>query len=158
MCDPVSATIALTAAAGGTQALGQYQQSKAESNMLKQNARLADQQARDARAMGAIQEERVRRQVRQAAGAQRAALGANGVDIGSGTALDLQADTAGQGEQDAYLTRANALREAWGFKVQANNYRNQAMLTRKAGKMAAAGTLLGSGAQAFGTYSTGGSK
>jgi hypothetical protein len=134
------------------QAYGHYQQGKAEAGMMKQNARLADQQAKDATALGAIQEERVRQNARQAAGAQRAALGANGLDVGTGTALQLQTDTAGMGEKDAYLARANALREAWGFKVEASNYRNQANITRKGANAQAFGTVLGSGANAFGSY------
>ncbi len=152
MCDPVSATLAFTALAGGAQAYSQHQQGKAEAKVATQNARLANQQADDRTRLGMIEEQRVRNQTRQAMGTQNAALAANGVELGSGSAGEILSQTAGMGEQDAYLARANALREAWGFKVDANNYYNSRRMIKSGAKGAIAGTVLSTGAQAFGAY------
>ncbi|HEX6215291.1 MAG TPA: hypothetical protein VFZ38_10755 [Vicinamibacterales bacterium] len=154
MCDPVSATVALTAVAGGFAAKSQLDAGKAQAKIANQNAEMAEVQSADRARVGLIEEERVRQQVRRAVGAQRAGLAANGVEIGSGTALSLQTDTAGLGEVDAYLARNNALREAWGLRVDASNSRNQARVAKVGSRNQAIGTVLSTGANAFGSYST----
>jgi len=102
------------------------------------NAQVADLQAEDAIARGADDESRLRGQVRGIIGAQRAAGAANKVDVGFGSTLDVQADAAFLGELDALQVRSNAQREAWGYKVDAENLRRQANITRKEGVAAAA--------------------
>jgi hypothetical protein len=56
----------------------------------------------------------------QTVAAQRLAYANSGVDINSGTAAQVQSNTAGAAERDVMTLRANAAREAWGFKVQAD--------------------------------------
>lgn len=75
-------------------------------------------------------------------------MAANNIDSSSGSALDLIGETAQFGEEDALSIRANAAREAWGYKVGANDSRNQAKLTKAAGKNKATATLLSTAAQA----------
>jgi hypothetical protein len=85
----------------------------------------------------------------QVKSAQRAALAANGVDLGVGSAVELQASTDIEKENDINTITANAVRAAWGQRVQATNYANDA-LTKRAGAgsispfMAGATSLLGS--------------
>jgi hypothetical protein len=136
-----------TAAAG----VQQYESQKAEAryNAAVENdkAKIADAQAEQALQLGNIEEERQRARVRAAIGSQRVALAANNIDASSGSALDLIGETAQFGEEDALAIRANAAREAWGYKVGANDSRNQAKLTKTAGKNRATATLLNTGAQ-----------
>jgi hypothetical protein len=73
-------------------------------------------------------------------GTQRAEFAAQGVDVGSGSAVDVQKDTAYQGEIDALTLRTNAAREAWGYTVEAQGETLQAQNTRKLGKLQAANT------------------
>jgi hypothetical protein len=147
-----SAALAVMAASSATGAYAQSRAQKAEANFKKaqgeQNARLADMQAADAEKRGNKEANNYMRKVRGVVGSQRAALAASGVDIGSGSALELQADTEALGEYDAAVIRNNAAREAWGYQAQATNFRNQAKFDYMAGKYASRNTLLTGGMQA----------
>lgn len=142
--------------AAGLEREGEYQAS-----LLEQNATVAEQQAADAIARGAEEEAYHRAGVRKLIGAQRAAIGASGVDIGSGSALDVQLESARLGAIDEITIRNNAAREAWGYKVEAVNYRSQAILGKYAAKNQAQslrnqswGTLLSGATSLAGMYSS----
>lgn len=109
-------------------------QGEYEGGLLDANAGLADAGAADAIARGREAEGRQRGQIRRLAGGQRAALGGSGIDIDSGSALDVVRNDATMGELDALTIRNNARREAWGYQVQASDYRRQAELARHAGR------------------------
>lgn len=55
----------------------------------------------------------------QVKGAQRAALAANGVDIGEGSAAEVAASTEILKEIDVQQIKSNAIASAWGYKTQA---------------------------------------
>jgi hypothetical protein len=110
------------------QSLAVAARGKYQSNILEQDATLADAQAQDALERGQIAEQRVRLAGRQQLGSTRAALAAQGVDISMGSAADVQASEAGLTEIDALTTRNNAAREAYGYKVDAMGLRQQAKL------------------------------
>lgn len=110
------------------------------------NAAIADLQAADVLERGKEEESRFRAGVRGLIGTQRAGFAGQGVDVSFGSAVDVQADAAHLGELDAQALRSNAQREAWGFKVQAEDLRRgggiarkEAAAAREAGKAAAAG-------------------
>lgn len=156
MCEPTTIAYGVSAllmVAGGVQtaraqkAAGEYQ-----AQVDEQNAKIGRQQADQARQIGNMEEERQMRRVRAAVATQRAAQAANGLDINSGTALDLQAETAGFGAADALNIRANAIRQAWGFEVGAVNDINSASAARAGGRNAATGTMLTTGAQVASMY------
>ena len=119
-------------------AAGKAEQKIAESQglVLDYNANVADLQAQDAIERGAEAESRFRAQIRGTIGAQRAGMAANNIDVSFGSAVDVQGDAAFLGELDALTIRTNAAREAWGFKVQATNYRKQAEIARQGGQNA----------------------
>lgn len=140
---------------------GEQQQRAAESaaEMHEWNAEVADLQAADAVERGQQEENRFRSSVRGIIGSQRAAMAAGNVDVGFGSALDVQADAAYLGELDALTIRSNAAREAWGYKVEAFDAKFRAAVTREEGaaaaeagrvartnqRIGAVGTVLGSG-------------
>jgi len=103
-----------------------------EYNALQQerNSEIAQIEAQDAIRRGEDEENRIRRQVSRTQGQQRAAFAAAGVVVDEGTPLDVLQETAAEGEQDALTVRHNAAMEAWGHDVTAQNYRNDATLTR----------------------------
>lgn len=148
MCDPVTALIAAGTAVG---AYGQYQQGQYAMAQGRENARVANIQAEDALRRGAIEEDAQRMRVRQMLGAQRAAIGANGITA-SGTALGLLSETAQFAEADAMTIRNNAAREAFGFKNEAVQQINQGRNARRAANYGAFSTLLTGGAQAYGAF------
>lgn len=97
------------------------------------NASVAELQAKDATQRGAEQEARFRSQVKGIIGTQRAGIAAGNIDVGFGSAVDVQADAAFLGELDALTIRNNATREAWGYRVQAEDLRKRAEIARKTG-------------------------
>lgn len=118
MCDPTIATI-LTVASTAFSAFSAHQQSKDAADMMEVRQGIALQQAADARDRGQVAEEAHRRKVMQFKGTQRATLASNLVELDSGSASDLQADTAMLGELDALTIRNNAEREAYYYESQA---------------------------------------
>jgi hypothetical protein len=123
-------------------AVSQIQQAKAASDAAKYNAELARQQAGAERVRGKQEEKKLKRQKRLMLSKQRAAYAAAGVRIGTGSPLEVMADTAAQYELDIAASRYNtqigisrALSEAEYQEKAASQY-------RKMGYFSAAGTLL----------------
>lgn len=123
-------------------ASSQQQAGKANKALMDRNAEIATFQADDAINRGRVAAKRRLSQVGQTIGAQRVALAAQGVDINSGTAADIQASTAKIGAIDAQTIRNNAAREAWGYKVNAQDLTLRGRLAEREGDNAAASTLL----------------
>lgn len=123
---------------GAAMRAGEAQQDVAEdaANLSEWNARVAEAQSKDALVRGAEQESKFRTQVRDLVGKQRTGYAAGGIDVGYGSAVDVQADAAFLGELDAKTIKVNAMREAWGYTVQAEDLKRQAGIQRKEGEMA----------------------
>lgn len=131
-----------------------------QADLADYNANVAELQADDAIARGLDEETRFRTRVRGAIGTARTEFAAGNIDVSMGTAADVQADAAYLGELDALTIRTNAGREAWGFKVQAEDLTRRGQIARKEGvyheaagranqsaaRWGATGTLLGTGA------------
>lgn len=147
---PIATGTALLLMSGvgmGTQAIGQLKSGNAQkragekgqeaansqADLADANAAIADLQAADAITRGADEESRFRTLVRGAIGTQRVGFAASNVNVAVGSAVDVQADAAMLGELDALTIRTNAAREAWGYKVQAYDYRKRGEITRKEG-------------------------
>jgi uncharacterized membrane protein YebE (DUF533 family) len=129
---------------------------KDQANVSAQNAALDRQRAADATRRGVIEADRAAQRKRALIGRQRAAMGASGVDVGSGTFSDVLSDTAAAGAEDESTIMQNALREAWGYTARSGQESNEASSARRAGKRAGqAGLLGGLGTLASGTYQMG---
>lgn len=153
MCDPVSAMVGVALFSGVSGAASQYQAGKDNASIAKANAKVMDYSANEAIDTGNSNAAQSRQQARKALASQTAALASNGVDISSGTSLNLLGDTAAAGEMDALTTVHNSLKEAYGYKQQALNYRNEAVLARRQGNANAMSTLLTGGINSYGIYS-----
>lgn len=128
------------------------------------NADLAEEQARDALARGRESELALRRKSRGMLGSQRAAFAAQGLDITSGSAQDVQHSDQALSELDALAIRNNAQRESFGFKQQAEYDRRDAEMARRGGRNRASairkegiGTLLTTATSIYGAWETKGS-
>ena len=130
-------------------AQGDYQRS-----ISQMNADLANQQALDAQKRGEGAARDQRRETMQKVGAQRAALAESGVDVGSGSAAQMQLDTELVGVQDERTLRNNAVREAWGFRSQAANSMAQGDFASITARGQATQTLLNGGMRAAGNFSS----
>lgn len=141
---------------------GEAQQRAAEkaADLTDYNAAVAELQATDAEERGKIEADKFRSRTRVLVGEQRAGFAAAGVDVGYGSAVDVQADAAFLGELDALTLRTNAGREAWGYRVEREDLETQAKIQREEGaafaeagkqrqsaqRWQAAGTLFSGGA------------
>lgn len=123
------------------------------------NAALADESAEDAIARGWLAEQRLRTGTHGLAAEQRTMLAAQGLDLSTGSAAEIAENTIALGELDALMIRNNAAREAWGYRVEATNFRQQALLARSSSKaqarslrMQGVSTLLTTAAQSADIY------
>lgn len=136
MCEPM--TIAVLGAGFATQAVGGYlsEQGKAKaSDAAARDESLTASHLRraagDARVRGDIGAQEALLQGGQVAGRARAAYGASGVDVASGSAQDVLATTAAMARLDAQTVQNNAAREAWGFQEEAKQHDAMANFRRE---------------------------
>lgn len=152
-------SMATQAAGVGMQAYGAMQKSQAEADAANyqaaiqaNNQRLAEIQAEDAIQRGEKAVEDHTRKVAALKGAQTASMAARGLDLSEGTPLSILTDTDLFGEMDKNTIKANAGREAWGYRAQAANAGSNASLLRMQAEnqsplLTGAGTLLAGAGQ-----------
>lgn len=145
MCDPVTMST-LAVVAGGVQAYSQIQQGQSASAAADYNARELENQATSIRNKGTEEENIKRRETAEFKARQRAMLGASGIDIDSGSAADLQQDTDLLGEVDALRIRRNFNERADVADTQAEITAAEGRAAKRASNLAAAGTILSTGA------------
>jgi len=156
MCTPTIITAALLTAGSAAPYLAvastvmtaksQIDQGKFQAGTERYNARVAENQAQQTLNVGTEKENILRQQSAELLSKQRAQLGAAGVDIGSGSALQLQEDTIALGEADALRIRSTAEAESGSLMTQAELRKSQAGFAETAGMNKAFGTLLGGAA------------
>ena len=148
MCSPAIFLAAGTAVS----AYGQIQQGQTQQAIDNRNATVLNYQASDAAVRGSQEEQIQRQKVQQLLGAQTAAAGASGADVGSKSFGDVMATSAAMGELDAQQIRMNAMREAWGFKTQAEGLQWQGQAAKQAGLVGGIGTAITGFGAAYGNY------
>lgn len=130
-------SIATVASVAGTamSAYGAYSNSQnakaamgAQAQVNRNNALIAGWQAEDAIKRGGRDAMRVKTMANRLKGAQRAGFGANGVDMTTGSALQILSDTEYFGEVDAGTVKDNAAKEAWALRNQAMGFSSEASL------------------------------
>lgn len=148
----ISAGIQGLGAIGGAYAQAQAQKSQADyqRRMFEVNSRLADFQAQDAKDRGDVGAAQAIKRGDQMQSTQRAAAGGSGVDVNSGSARDIQADTQAISALDALTIKNNAMREAFGYKSQAISYSGQGQMVQIAGNAESWNTLATGGMRALG--------
>lgn len=122
------------------QAMADYQSKVAENQ-----ATVAGYQAKEATRQGAIEEKQQRLRVAQIKGQQRTGFAGAGVTVDSGSSMDILADTAYLGEQDALTIRHNAAMKGWSLKAQAANYSAQSGMYSAQGSNAYTSGLINAG-------------
>jgi len=147
-------------AAGGAIKQGQAAKAQAryQSQVERNNSQIATWQAQDAVDRGKIAEQRQRLQVARLAGTQRATFGSSGVELSSGSPLDVLGDTAQLGELDALTIRSNAEREAYGFRAQSQNLQAQSGLTQLAGRNSQQASYISAGSSLLSSAATAGDR
>ena len=141
--NPYIGTTLLTQGIGtATQGIGSYYQAQGQQSQLQANsvsltysahmaalnARLAELQAQSALRQGQRQQQQVQLATGQMIGTQRASLAAHGIDLTSATPTAIQAGTEVMSQADQNTIQTNAIRSAWGYRTQATNQQNEAIM------------------------------
>lgn len=165
MCVPQAALIvAATAVSAAGQAMGAAQSAatyRYQAKIADRNAQLTAEQAHEAQLNNQVEAARLYRKAGQTEGAQTAAMAANGVDLGFGSAADMARDTAMFAAEDAGQLYRQGYNEQRGYDIKASNDRAEAQGARQAASGAitkgifdVAGTILG-GATSYAKYKGG---
>src|SRR6185295_14758246 len=127
--DPGSlAIMSLAGSAGGgiLNAFGSAQSARANSTtamyqaaVAHNNSIIAENNAQYALAVGRSQAETQNYKTRELLGVQKARQGASGIDVNSGSALDVRRSTIDLGQLDALTILNNAGMKAAGYRAQA---------------------------------------
>ena len=120
--------------------------------LMQANAAIAGEQSRSTNQAGAEQAEIARQNLNQKIGLQQAQVGGSGLTL-SGSPLRAIENTAYFGNQDIARIQTNAARRAWGFGVQQQGDLYRANQDKAAGTFNAIGSLITSGAKAYGAWS-----
>ena len=118
------------------------QQGRFSKSTAEYNARVNQNQAQEVRNQGVEAENIQRRKTAELQSKQRAQLGAAGVDLGSGSPLQLLTDTERLGEIDALRIRSNTESQAQALETGASLINAQGGYARTAGNNAAVGSVL----------------
>lgn len=156
--------MATQAAGAATSAVGSYYSAKGQKSALNfkagiadLNARVAEQNAQQSFEQGQQQIAAQTLKAGQLKGAQRAALAANGVDLGVGSAAEILDSTDMMKDVDLDTMRASVAKAAWGHRTQATGFQNEALLLRASANGisptgAGINSLLGSAANMAASY------
>lgn len=117
-----------SASAAKLQATQQSQTLLYQEQVAKNNAQIAEWQAQDALRQGQAEEARLRMQSAGLRSEQRVGYAASGVALDSDSVINTMVSTDYMTEYDAATLRTNAARAAWGYRVQGNNYLDQAQV------------------------------
>ena len=147
MCDLAAASTVLTVVSTVFTAQQQRRQGKYQKGVADYNARVAENEAQEVRSAGVEAENSQRRKTANLLSKQRAQLGASGVELGSGSALQLQEDTVNLGEADALRIRSNYESRAKALETGSVLTRGQGEFAESAGKNKSFGTILSGGAK-----------
>lgn len=121
--------------------------------LQKANAGIAGEQFQSTQEAGAEQAEMRRQQLNQTIGRQAASVGGSNLTL-SGSPLRAIENTAYFGGQDIQRIQTNAARRAWGFQTQQAGDLFRAKQDEAAGAFSSLGSLVTSGARAYGQWNT----
>jgi len=128
-----------------------------QAQVQRNDALIATQNANYTTAAGETTAYNTGLQERAKAGAIKAALGAGGINVNSGSAADVRESQDVLGLTDVAQVRQNAALKAYGFRTQATSYQAESQLeTAEAGYDTDAGWLKGLGSLLTGASKFGG--
>lgn len=135
-----SLTSAFGAFMGGE---AQQQMYDYQAGVAKLNAQIAEQNATYARNVGEMQAMQVGLEGGQRMGQIRAAQGASGLDVNTGSAKQVQTSQAQITGTEVAAVRSNAAKTAYNYQVEGVQYQTQAQLDTLAGQNARTAGMVG---------------
>lgn len=155
MCDPVSmglmiASAAVTAGGQVVSGIGQANQYKYQASIDKQNASIANGQARDSIENTNLEVQRRYREASRVQGQQQAAMAANGVSLDFGSAVDVQRDSKLIAAEDITQIYKAGNEKTKGFEINAFNYNSSAAANKEKASGAITSAIFGAASTALG--------
>lgn len=148
MCTMIAATLI----SAGVTAAGAYMQSQQQAQQMEMQAREYKRQAFLEREAGAHQAENTQREGKRVQGSQRAGLSASGLDLGTGSALDSQVDSAIEVQRDVNAIRWNSQIKEQNANYKSSESKYNAKMRRKAGIFETITPLINGAAQLKGSF------
>lgn len=115
----------------------------------------AEADARTEKSAAMVQADRIRKLARIQASEANAALAASGVEVGEGTAVNINREIYENAEEDAVLTVMGGTNRSNRLNVDASNYRLAGNQARSNANSQAASSLLSTGAGMYTGWKTG---
>lgn len=153
-----TAVVGTALASTAVSAYGSYQQGQTAQKVARNNQIMAEYAAQDATKRGEEDAIRVQQRGAQIKGAQRSRMAAAGLDLGAGTAQNLQDQTDFFTASDVATTRSNAARSAWSARASGDQAMAMGRNEAAQGNLSAFSTLLGGASQVAGKWNTYGSR
>lgn len=137
--------------------LGSIQQGQAakksanyNAQVQEHNAQLSERNATLASQEGAANTAIEQQKTRAGVAGMKAAQAANGIDVDTGSAVDVRSSAAELGELNAITVRSNAVKQAYGYQTQAASDKAQAELDRQEAKSSEDSGLINAGTTLLG--------
>lgn len=136
---------ALGTIAGG---MAQANEAKYQAEVAQNNAKIAAQNSVNATEAGQEQAEQTSLKGAAIAGQVQAAEAANGVDVNSGSNVDVKVSQRAESKLDTDTVMNNALLQSYGYRTQQSSYLAQAQADKAEASEAPIGAAIG----AFGSF------
>jgi hypothetical protein len=138
---------------------GEKQGYEYQSQVARNNAKLAEWQAEDAIDRGVSTKQQIQMKKAETYGTQRATFASRNVALDEGSALNILTETLFMGARDEGIAEDNANKEAWALRNQAAGYEsNASFLSQRAAQqnpyLDAAGTALTSAGRVASSWYT----
>jgi hypothetical protein len=151
-----AAALALAAVSAAVGTYGAIQSGQAASQaasyqaqVARNNATVASQNADAAQRQGVLDEQNKIRQNRALIGAQTAGAAANGLDVNSGTAVDIRSGQANVNQQSLTSLRDMTDRKVASYRSQGSNFQADAALAGMRGDQAVTASYISAGQTAL---------
>lgn len=144
-----TAIIAASLAATAFSAYSTVQSGKQASLNADAQSEQAQLDADNAASAAVVQADRIRRLARNQAGEANASLAASGVEVGAGTAVNINEDIIGNAEEDAAMTIFNGQNQKKRGYVDASNIALNGSQAQSSANSQAASSVLAGGSSAY---------
>lgn len=141
MCDPLTLTI-MSAASTAMSVVGSLQQGQQQKAYANYQAAQAEADAKAERDAAEVHADKIRKAAKLQAGEARAALAGSGVDVGSGTPVDINSSIYANAEEDAWSAILGGKSKSNQLNAQAEGLRISGKNAESASYMKAAGSAL----------------
>lgn len=142
----------LSAVGAGVGAIGSLAQGQYQGQVARNNSTIALQNADYSRASGLQQASITSMKGAAKEAGIKTAQAANGIDVNTGSAVDVQASQRMTDELDAETVLNNSELQAYGYTTQSTNFKAQAQQDETAGFYGAASGLLGAASSLGGKW------